>query len=142
MVYHLPHDYAPGTDIHLHVHWSHNGTNISGSVEFTNYVTYAKGHQQATFPAEVTNIITRSALNITNAPRYSHNITENQVSISGGSVAHIDTDDIEPDGVILVRLKTTGVPTVTGGNLFIQTIDIHYQSTNIGTKDKAPNFYT
>ena len=38
--YHIPHDFVPYADdptsqIHLHVHWSHNGTNISGTVEFT-----------------------------------------------------------------------------------------------------------
>jgi hypothetical protein len=35
----------------------------------------------------------------------------------------------------------TGIPTVTAGDFFIEYIDIHYQSSNIGTKNKASNFY-
>lgn len=42
--FHIPHDYVPGTDVYFHVHWSHNGTAISGSAVFDIFYTYAKGH--------------------------------------------------------------------------------------------------
>ena len=42
-----------------------------------------------------------------------------------------------------MELKPTTLPTFGGsGKLFIHTCDIHYQSTNIATKNKAPNFYS
>ena len=28
--FHMPHDYVPGTDIFIHVHWSHNSTLVTG----------------------------------------------------------------------------------------------------------------
>ena len=141
-VFHVPHDYVPGTDLYLHVHWSHNGTNTSGNVVFTHYTTYAKGHNQANFPAEVTNTITYNTTDITTTPQYRHRIDEIQLSTPGGSASAIDRDAIEIDGLILVRIKVTTLPTITGGDLFIHTADLHYQSTEIGTKQKAPDFYT
>jgi hypothetical protein len=141
-IFHIPHDYVPGTDIHLHVHWSHNGTAITGNAVFTHYSTYAKGHNQANFPAEVTSTITYNTTNIATTPQYRHRIDEIALSTAGGSAALLNTTNLEPDGIILVRLKLTTLPTITAGDLFIHTIDIHYQSTNIGTKAKAPSFYT
>lgn len=33
------------------------------------------------------------------------------------------------------------LPIGGGGKLFIHTCDLHYQSTNMATKNSAPNFY-
>jgi hypothetical protein len=53
-----------------------------------------------------------------------------------------DRDEIEVDGLILCTVKLTSLPTIGGGGkLFIHTCDIHYQSTNMATKGKAPEFY-
>jgi hypothetical protein len=142
LTFHIPHDYVPGTDIYLHVHWSHNGTAITGNVVFTHYSTYAKGHNQANFPAEVTNTITYNTTNIATTPQYRHRIDEIALSTAGGSAALLNTTNLEVDGLILITLKVTTLPTITAGSLFIHTVDLHYQSTNVGTKAKAPNFYT
>ena len=48
------------------------------------------------------------------------------------------------DGVIKVAMKVITVPTITGGSVaevFVATADCHYQSSNLGTKQRAPNFY-
>ena len=141
-VFHIPHDYVPGSDLFLHVHWSHNGTAISGSAVWTHYSTYAKGHNQVNFPAEVTNTITISTPDIATVPQYRHRVDEIQLSSVGGSAALLKTEDIEVDGLVLIRLKLTTLPTITGGSLFGHTADIHYQSTNMATKQKAPGFYS
>ncbi len=141
MEFHIPHDYAPGTDLYFHVHWSHNGTNISGNAVFTMYWSFAKGHNQANFPAEKTQTITYATTNIATTPQYRHRVDEVQMSTSGGSAALLDSDAIEVDGLVLVQLKLTTLPTITGGSLFVHTCDIHYQSTNVATAGKAPNFY-
>jgi hypothetical protein len=140
--YHIPHDYLPGSHLYIHVHWSHTGTSISGNAVFTHYSTYAKGHNQANFPAEVTNTITYNTTNIATTPRYRHRVDEIQLSTTGGSASTLDSGAIEVDGLILMRMKLTTLPTIGAGSLFIHTADIHYQSTGIGTKQKAPDFWT
>lgn len=143
--FHIPHDWAVGTDMHFHVHWSHNGTAISGNMVWTYAATYAKGHNQAIFPAEVTGTITYATTNIATTPQYIHRIDEIQLTAASPSVSQIDTDNIEVDGVILINLTATTIPTITGGTPnepFILYADLHYQANPFGTKNKVPNFYT
>jgi len=75
-VFHMPHDWVPGTDLYFHVHWTHNGTAISGNAVFTVYSTFAKGFNQAIFPAEVTTSITYNTTSIATTPRYVHRVDE------------------------------------------------------------------
>lgn len=147
VVYHIPHDYVPGSDLHLHLHWAHNGTAISGSLVVNFYITYAKGHNQATdgnFIAEVNRTLTVSTPDIATIPQYSHRLDETQISAASPAASQIDSDIIEPDGLILLHFDVTTIPTITGGSTnepALFTLDIHYQSTSVGTKAKAPNFY-
>lgn len=140
--FHIPHDYVPGTDIYIHPHWSHNGTAISGNVVFDFFYQYAKGHNQENFSAEKNVTITYNTTNLTTTPRYRHRIDEAALSNNGGSATLLDRNLIEVDGLIIGTLKLTTLPTITGGNLFVHTCDIHYQSNSMATKQKAPNFYT
>jgi hypothetical protein len=140
--FHIPHDYLPGSDIFVNVHWSHNGTAISGTAVFEVTMTYAKGHNQANFPAEVTQTITVATPNIATVPQYRHRVDEVQASQAGGSATLHNTTDLEVDGLMFGYVKLVTLPTITGGDLFIHTVDIHYQSTNMATKQKSPNFYT
>jgi hypothetical protein len=48
LIYHIPHQYAPGTDIYFHAHWTTNGTNVN-PVKWEFDYTYAKGYDQDTF---------------------------------------------------------------------------------------------
>jgi hypothetical protein len=147
-VFHIPHDYVPGTDLFLHLHWAHNGTAISGSLVVNFYITYAKGHNQASdgnFAAEVTRTLTVSTPNIATVPQYRHRVDETQISAASPAASQIDSDIIETDGLILVHFDTVTIPTITGGSTnepAYFTLDIHYQSTSIGTKQKAPDFWT
>ena len=145
IMFHMPHNYAPGTDIYLHLHWAHNGTAISGSFVTTFGVSYAKGRGQEIFTAEVAPVITVSTPDIATIPQYSHRIDEIQLSATSPSGTQLDTTHLEPDGIILVGLKVTTIPTITGGSTNLPaliTCDLHYQSTGVGTKNKANNFYT
>lgn len=140
--FHIPHDYLMGSNLFWHLHWSHNGTAVSGVFTATCRVTYSKGHNQELFRAPITTTISYDTVNIATTPQYRHRVDEVQLSASSPSGSQIDTDDIEPDGLVLISLEVTSLPTVTGGNLFIHTGDLHYQSTNIGTKNKVPGFYS
>lgn len=141
--FHMLHDYAPGTDIYIHVHWSHAATTVTGgSVTWGFEVSYAKGHNQAAFSAPVT----ASVLQTASTTQYQHMIAEVQLSAASPSASQIDTDNLEVDGVILVRAYLqANAMTVSGGGVpepFLHLVDIHYQSTGITTKNKAPGFYT
>ena len=143
MEFHIPHDYVPGTDLYAHIHWSHNGTTISGNAVFDLYSSYAKGHNQANFPAEKNVTITYATTDIATTPQYRHRIDEAVISSNGGSATLLDRAAFEPDGLVLMTLKMTTLPTLSAGaKLFIHFVDLHYQSTSMGTKQKAPNFYT
>jgi len=132
MCYHMPHDYVPGTDIYLHVHWSNAAASPNtGNVIWGFEYSYAKGHQQAAFPASSTVTVTQAC----NATRYHHHIAETAaVTISG----------LEVDGLILVRMyrDAAAVGDTCTDAVFVHTADIHYQSTNMATKQKSPDFYT
>jgi hypothetical protein len=144
--YHIPHDYLPGSDIHIHTHWSQitvdtgGPAGAPGTVKWSFDVSYAKGHNQAPFSAPITATVTQQA----SSTQYQHMLPEVQLSAASPSGSQLDTDDIEPDGVILVRAwrdPTDGSDTLDQAP-FLHFIDVHYQSTNIGTKQKAPNFYS
>jgi hypothetical protein len=141
--FHMPHDWAPGTDIYIHAHWSHTATTVTGgSVTWGFEVSYAKGHNQAAFSAPVTATILQNA----STTQYQHMIAEVQLSAASPSASQIDTDNLEVDGLILCRVYlSANAITVSGGAVpdpFLHFVDIHYQTTNVGTKQKAPNFYT
>ncbi|KKN52318.1 hypothetical protein LCGC14_0614190, partial [marine sediment metagenome] len=140
--YHIPHDYVAGTDIHLHVHWSHTGATVNGgSLVFTYEISYSKSHNQTAFPDSITDTFTGNA----SSTQRQQILTEVQISAASPSATQIDSDDLEPDGVLLLLFTmTTNNITVSGGGVpdpFIHYVDIHYQSTGVGTKEKAPDFY-
>lgn len=142
IVFHMPHDYAPGTDIFLHVHWSHNGTAISGSMDVRFHVTYAKGFGQETYPSDIEPHLVVTGLDLTNSPQYHTRVDELQLSQSGGGALMLDTDMLEADGLILVHYDLDVIPAITSSvpRPFIFAIDIHYQTDRRATVSKAPDF--
>lgn len=136
--FHLPHDYAEGTDIYIHAHWSHNSASVtSGGVVGVFEASYAKGHNQGFFGTPVIVPITEDASPV----RYQHLVTEGPLSASAGAGGLLVTEDLEPDGVILARLELTGNTMDGGAKPFLHFVDIHYQSTGLATKNRAPSFY-
>jgi len=140
--YHIPHDYALGTDIFIHYHWSHDQTNVTGgTITWRVECTYAKGHNQAVFPATGTIDLSPTA----STTQFQHMLSEVQLSAAAPAGGQLTTGNLEPDGLILAHVSLTANNiTVSSGvapDPFLHFADIHYQSTNIGTKQKAPNFY-
>jgi len=140
--YHMPHDYVLGTDLFIHYHWSHIATTVTGgTVTWRVEPSYAKGHNQAAFGAPFNLDLSPTASTI----QYRHMLSEVQLSTPGGGATQLDTSLLEPDGLILVRITIQANNiTVSSGLVpkpFLHFVDLHYQSTNIGTKQKAPNFY-
>lgn len=141
--WHIPHDYAPGTDMFIHVHWSHNLSTVTGgTVTWAWEAIYSKGHNQAAFSSPKVVSVVQTA----STTQYQHMVAETALSVTGGSVTQLNTDDLEPDGLILCRfyLDSNDI-SVSGGpvpNPFVHFIDLHYQTTGVPTKQKAPDFWT
>lgn len=137
VVYHLPHDYVPGSDIFIHAHWSLNGAGITQNCTWQFDATYAKGYNQSAFPA----VTTVSVLQASSTVQYQHMIAEVQLS-TNGAVGGIN---LEVDGLLLVRISlSANSGTGTGTSRpFLHTADIHYQSTALPTKGRnGPAFYS
>lgn len=143
IVYHIPHEYAPNTNIFLHVHWGHNGTNISGTFKLNIWATFAP--RDGIYSSTIATSIIVNSLNITNTPQYFKRVDEIQFSMIGGSSSMLNTTDIAVDGLINLHYELDTIPSITGSaysNLpYIHTIDVHMQSNGIGTKNKDPDFY-
>ena len=130
MSFHLPHDYAKGTDIYLHAHWIPDGTDTN-SVKWQFTYSYAHGHNQAAFLLASPDVI--SAEQVVGGTIYQHYVTETTA---------ITIPDMEPDGIIEVAIErvTNGGTNNTDG-IFLLTCDVHYQSTGVATLNRSPNFY-
>jgi len=137
-MFHITHEYALGTDIYLHIHWSHDSATVTtGAPTFECEVTWSKGHNQEAFGTNITTTISENA----STTQYQHMITEVQLSAASPSASQLDSDDLEIDGLLLIRTKLTANTMDGSAKPFIHNIDLHFQSTGIGTKNKAPNFY-
>lgn len=132
--FHMPHDWVPGTDLYIHTHWAHNSaTTPTGTCTWAFESTFAKGFNQETFDSTVTTSVTASMA----IPQYQHIVSE--TLLSGSAANLLNTEDLEVDGIILMKVSLSANTSET--NPFLLFCDIHYQSTNIGTKNKAPGFY-
>ena len=137
--FHLPHDYVPGTDIFIHAHWSHISAAVTTGVATWGFETsYAKGYDQAAFIAPVSPTVAQNASTV----QYRHMIAEVQLSAASPSGSQIDSDDLQPDGLILVRAYLSANTLSAAADPFLHFVDIHYQSTQLATKNKAYPFYT
>lgn len=132
LVFHVPHDYVPGTPIYFHAHWS-NAAAVpnTGNVVWGFDYAFARGFSQDAFPAVTTTTVTQAS----SATRYMHQIAE--------TIAQ-SIPNLEVDGLILCRVyrKAADANDTCSDAVFLHTADIHYQSSNIATKNKIPNFYT
>jgi hypothetical protein len=126
--FHINHDIKVGSKMYPHVHWASSGTSTE-TVEWELEYTIAKGHNQEAFPAPSTVTISEAA----SSTPWQHQISE--VSLANA----IDAPEV--DSLVLMRLKRT----TTGNNtddVFGLFVDLHVEIDRVGTKNKAPNFYT
>jgi hypothetical protein len=140
--FHIPHDYVPGTNLYIHAHWSHNSALVTGGTITIGWeLTYAKGHGTGTFSTPIVVVEQQSASTI----QRRHMVLEAPISIPGGSANLLDTALLETDGMIFGRMYlVANEMTVSGGGVpgvFLHQADIHYQSTSMPTKNRAPSFW-
>lgn len=140
-VYHIPHDHVLGSDLYVHLHWAHNASTISGNMIVDIAATYAS--RKDSFPynaysAPVSLQIAASGVNITNYPQYCHVVSEIQLSNPGGTGGLLDSNAIEVDGIVKITFTYSGTLST---DPFIDTGDVHYLSTGVGTVSKDPDYY-
>lgn len=140
--FHISHDYVPGTEVHIHIHWSQTAIDTGGAegvpgvAKWYFDANYSKGHDRGAFPAGVTTVsVTQTA----SGTIRKHLIAEVQLSTSG----QIGGQDLEPDGILTVRTyrDSSDEADTLDERPWVHHVDVHYQSTNIATKQKAPDFY-
>jgi len=133
--FHIDHDYALGTKLYLHVHWS-IASAATGTVRWGFEYTVAKGHQQQAFPEPTTVYMEQASLGVP----YMHYVGE----VSEANAIDGLALDIEPDTVIKVRLFRDGAhPNDTlEADVFGIFLDLHYQADRATTPFKSPDFLT
>jgi hypothetical protein len=150
-IFHIPHDYVPGTDMFVHVHWAQNVVDTGGpagtpgTAEWNFDISYAKGYGTAggssdPFPATKTITITQQA----STTQYGHMIAEVQFTNAGGDATHIDRSLIEVDGLLIIRTWRNSANAADTLNQapFVFYVDCHYQTNGVmGTKNKNRDFY-
>lgn len=132
VTFHVKHDYAEGTLVYPHIHWSPN-TTATGVCRWGFEYTVAKGHQQEAFPTTTTIYVED---NVSVADQYGHRIAE---------VSDNDAfDAFEADTLILMRIfrDAAHVNDTFSGVAYGLTADIHFETSPEGTvtKNKAPPF--
>lgn len=136
--FHMPHDWVEGTDMYIHAHWDHNSAAVtSGAVTWGFECTWAKGFDQEAFGANIITTVAQTA----STTQHQHMIAEIQLTSATPTATQIDTGLIQTDGLFIVRTFLSANTMDGGADPFLHTVDLHYQSTNIGTLDKAPPFY-
>ena len=131
LLFHINHDYYPGSDFYPHIHWcpedTHTGT-VRWGIEYTQ-----AARDSGVFGATTTVYIEQAGA----GTAFTQQVAE---------VADIDSitpSSPEIDSVIVVRLfrdATHGNDTYTG-DAFGLFLDLHYQATFIGTPNKITDFY-
>lgn len=140
--FHVPHDYVVGSTIYIHAHWSHDSSTVTGgSVTWLFEALYAKGHNQQAFGTTSVNIsVTENA----SLSQHQHMVAETAMTSEFGGATTFPVGDIEPDGVFICRVTLNAnniTDSVTQPKPFLHFVDLHYQSTNVGTKNKSPSFW-
>lgn len=130
--FHVDHDYAMGTPLYPHIHWTTNSS-LVGTVRWGIEYTIAKGHQQEAFPATTTVYVEQT----TDGTPYKHYVAE----VSDANA--IPGAGIEPDTMILVRVfrDATHPNDTYDDQVFGIALDLHFQVAQAATPRKAPNFF-
>ena len=137
--FHLGHDYAMGTALYPHFHFTVNDRNASGVVKIGFEYTIAKGHQQdeGSIFDSTKIVFTHTLVDSANHDRFKHFVAEVEKEDAIPGVG------LEPDAVILMRIfRDAGSHTDTyPADIFGITADLHYQAGQHGTPQKRPDFF-
>ena len=132
IVFHVLHDYAVGSKVYIHIHWSPNTTS-TGVVRWGVEYTAQKGHNQGAFPATTTIYLEDT---VASNDQYGHRIIE--MSDTQAFSANLETDSL-----ILCRIfrDAANAADTFPDAVFGLTADVHYQVDKEVTPGKSPPFF-
>ena len=149
--FHIPHDYVPGTDIYIHVHWAQNVVDTGGAASVPGVskwywdLSYADGYGTPGGAGDpFVTVKTVSVTQQASTTQYAHMIAEVVISGATDTASTFDRTVFEVDGMIKARIyrDSSDAADTLDQDPFVIMTDIHYQSTNMATKDKNTPFYT
>ena len=129
VVFHIKHDYADGTKVYPHVHWSPGVSTATGTVRWGFEYSVAKGHQQEAFPASTT-VYVEDTLSV--ADQYGHRITE----VTDAQAFNA----FEADTLIMMRVFRDAANDTFSDVAFGLTADVHFQTDRQSTPNRSPPF--
>lgn len=149
--HHIPHDYAQGTDIFIHIHWSQNivdtgAAGSPGNIKWYFDISYADGYGTPggagdPFVAPKTMSVVQQA----STTQYGHMIAEVIISGENDTPSTFDRTKFKVDGIILVRFyrNSNDASDTLNQAPFLHLVDCHYNTTGIpGTINKNTPFYS
>lgn len=134
--FHVPHDYKYNSNVYFHVHWCNSWTTStdSGVVEWEI--------KTAVFPSNQAQKININ-YNTVYPTTYAFSSGMGGQAIISETHDGYMSGDIRVDDLILVRLsRYNGVGSNYSGSVWVQMVDLHYQSNKVGTKNKVAPFYS
>lgn len=132
--FHINHDYKPGGEILLHVHWTTNGTQTR-SVKWQIDYTIAKGYNQSSGGNFFNQTYQVFVEEVPPAVAWRHMTTE----IS----STVNLTNVEPDSLILAHFKRVANGATDNSNtVFGLSFDAHYETNRLATINRRPNFYS
>jgi hypothetical protein len=136
----LPYDYVLNSDLYLSLYWSHNGTSISGTFSVSVYFSFAKGFSKEIFPTETLSNYSISTPDIATIPRYTLRTEDLQISSLTPNTNQINSNILQPGGVLLVALTVNTIPTIGGGTsnrpvIFDLVLSYRSKTTGLVNKD-------
>ena len=135
---HVDHGYIPDSDVYIHPHWGHNGSNITSDFIIDWYLRYMPRDGAASSEINITQTI---ACDIASHPKHNCNVNDLQIANSDGSGGLFNSSIFEVDGLLQAAIHVTQAPSITLAppgttEVFIFTADLHIQSTGIGSELK------
>lgn len=135
---HILHGIKPGSDITLHVHWSHtegSATASGATVVWQAEWTLARGYEAGTYGDPASPSVSCGTLSVTStcaSSQYVHHITNDDKMTVASNV------ELEPDSVFILRLfrDPTHASDTFAGNAFLIQMDFHYQRDRLGTIER------
>ena len=131
LVYHIEHDYMPGTNVFPHVHWAPSDTS-AGVVRWGIEWTHAKGHGQEAFTESQTIYVEEAA----GRQALFHQVTET-------AYPGIYIEGLEADSIVLIRIfrNSNHANDTYAAPVFGLAADLHYQVSQVATIGKTPDFF-
>lgn len=129
--FHILHNYASGTPLYLHAHWSPSSTNI-GTVRWGFEYIVAKGHSQEAFSSPIT-VYKEQATTGANGTHFVAEVSD---------IDAVSSSLLEPDTLLIVRVfrDATHINDTYTGDAFLWNVDAHVRTSQNNTTNKAPPF--